>query len=96
METHVAVQARACADAVKSFLFQQSNRGYSPSMSVEEIESVVSSLPAAELTRFSQWFEEFMAEQWDRQIEQDMLSGRLDAALKRADDHYEAGRCTPL
>ena len=66
-------------------------------MSIEEIESVVSSLPAGELARFSQWFEEFMADQWDRQIEQDALSGRLDAALKRADDHYyEAGRCAPL
>ena len=65
-------------------------------MSIEEIESVVSGLPADELARFSQWFEEFMADQWDRQIEQDMLAGRLDAALKRADEHYEAGRCTPL
>lgn len=65
-------------------------------MSIEELESVVSSLPASELARFSQWFEEFMADQWDRQIEQDSLSGRLDAALKRADDHFEAGRCTPL
>lgn len=65
-------------------------------MSVEELESVVSGLSAAELVRFSQWFEEFMADQWDRQIEQDMLAGRLDAALKRADDHYEAGLCTPL
>ena len=38
-------------------------------MSIEELESAVSGLPAAELARFSQWFEEFMAEQWDRQIE---------------------------
>ena len=65
-------------------------------MNIEELESAVSGLSAAELTKFSQWFEEFMADQWDRQIEQDALSGRLDAALKRADDHYEAGRCTPL
>ncbi len=65
-------------------------------MSVEDLESQVSSLSPAELSRFSQWFEEFMADQWDRQIEQDMLSGRLDAALKRTDDHRNAGRCTPL
>jgi len=65
-------------------------------VSVEELESVVSGLPAADLARFSQWFEEFMADQWDRRIERDMLAGRLDAALKRADEHYEAGRCTPL
>ena len=65
-------------------------------MSVEEIEAVVSGLSATELSRFSEWFEEFMADQWDRQIEQDVLAGRLDAALQRADGHYEAGRCTPL
>ena len=65
-------------------------------MSVEEIEAVVSRLPANDLARFSKWFEEFAADQWDRQIEQDMLTGRLDGALKKADEHYEAGRCTPL
>ncbi len=65
-------------------------------MSVEELESAVSGLSAAELFRFSQWFEEFMADAWDRQIEQDMRTGRLDAALKRADAHYDAGNCTPL
>ncbi|MSU20476.1 MAG: hypothetical protein EXS30_03680 [Pedosphaera sp.] len=62
-------------------------------MSVEELESVVSSLPAADLARFSEWFEEFIADQWDHQIELDVLTGRLDAVLKRADEHYEAGRC---
>ena len=65
-------------------------------MSVEELESVVSSLPSAELARFSEWFEAFIADQWDRQIEQDMQTGRLDKVLKRAGDHYQAGRCTPL
>jgi len=65
-------------------------------MSLEELESVISGLPADELAKFTQWFEEFMAEQWDRQIEQDLRSGRLDQAIKRADDHYEEGRYTPL
>ena len=65
-------------------------------MSVEDLEKQVSSLPATELARFSQWFEEFMADQWDRQIEQNMLAGRLDPALQRADEHRHAGRVTPL
>jgi hypothetical protein len=65
-------------------------------MSVEDLECHVSNLPPAELARFSDWFQEFMADQWDRQIEQDMLSGRLDAALARADEHRKAGRVTPL
>ncbi|MES2921473.1 MAG: hypothetical protein V4819_08000 [Verrucomicrobiota bacterium] len=65
-------------------------------MNVEEIESAVSGLSVDELARFSEWFEEFLADQWDRQIVRDLLAGRLDPALKRADEHYEAGHCTPL
>lgn len=63
-------------------------------MSVEELESAVSNLSASEFARFSEWFAEFAADRWDRQIEQDLHAGRLDTAIKRADDHYDAGRCT--
>lgn len=65
-------------------------------MSVEELESVVSGLSSEELSRFSQWFEEFLADQWDQRIESDIQAGKLDEAGKRADDDFEAGRCTPL
>jgi hypothetical protein len=65
-------------------------------MSVEDLQTAVAQLPAEELDRFSLWFEEFLAEQWDRQIEADILAGRLDAAGRRADEEFEAGRCTPL
>jgi hypothetical protein len=65
-------------------------------MSIEELQSVVAQLPAEELDRFSQWFEEFLADQWDRRIEADVLAGRLDASGHRADEDFEAGRCTPL
>jgi hypothetical protein len=66
------------------------------SMSVEELQSAICQLPAEELGRFSQWFEEFLAEQWDRRIEADIRAGRLDAAGRRADDEFDAGNCTPL
>lgn len=65
-------------------------------MSVEELQSGVSKLPVEELDRFSRWFEEFLADQWDRRIEADILAGRLDAAGQRADKEFEAGRCKPL
>ena len=65
-------------------------------MSVQEIESAVTRLSTDELSQFSKWFEEYAADQWDRQIKADILAGRFEAAGKRADDHYEAGRCTPL
>lgn len=65
-------------------------------MSVEELETAITRLSKDELTAFSQWFEEFMADAWDRQIEADILGGKLDAAGQRAKADYEAGRCTPL
>ena len=65
-------------------------------MSVEELELVVSRLAADELALFSQWFDEFRAQQWDRQIEGDILAGKLDPAGQRADDDFESGRCTSL
>ena len=65
-------------------------------MSVEELQSAVATLPAGELNRFSQWFEEFLADQWDQRIEADILAGRLDTAGRRADEEFEAGHCTPL
>jgi hypothetical protein len=65
-------------------------------MSVKELQSVITSLAPGELDQFSRWFEEFLADQWDRRIEADILAGRLDAAGRRADEEFEAGRCTPL
>lgn len=65
-------------------------------MNVEELESVVSRLSVEELARFAAWFEEYRADEWDRQIEADILAGRLDAAGRQADEDFEADRMTPL
>ena len=65
-------------------------------MSVQDLETAVTRLSPEELARFSQWFEQYAAEQWDRQIEADSLAGRFEAAGKRAKADYDAGRCTPL
>jgi hypothetical protein len=65
-------------------------------MSVQELETAVSSLSGAELSEFQAWFEEFLADGWDRQIEQDALAGRLDHLAVEADSEFEAGRCTCL
>ena len=65
-------------------------------MSVQEIETAVKHLSAEELSRFSQWFEEYVADQWDRQIEADVVAGRFDAAGQRAEAEFKAGSCKPL
>ena len=66
------------------------------SVSLQELEAAVVQLPAEELTAFARWFEEYLAETWDRQIEEDIRAGRLEEAGRRADAEFEAGRCKPL
>lgn len=65
-------------------------------MSLQELESAVAKLSPDELSAFTRWFEEFMADAWDQQIEEDIRAGRLDEAGRKADEDFEAGRCTPL
>ena len=65
-------------------------------MSVQELEECVSRLPRSELADFAKWFEEYFAGEWDRQIEEDARSGRLDAVVRKAEEQIEAGQFTPL
>ena len=65
-------------------------------MSLQELEAAVASLPNPDLAAFKRWFEEFLADEWDRRIEADIRAGRLDGAGRKADADFEAGRCTPL
>jgi hypothetical protein len=59
---------------------------------LKEIESAVSQLSAAELTAFRDWFAEFDAEAWDRQIEADVAAGKLDDLAQRALQCLRGGR----
>ena len=65
-------------------------------MSLDELETAVANLPPEELAAFARWFEEYLADAWDRRIEADIRTGRLDEAGRRADADCEAGRCKPL
>jgi hypothetical protein len=63
---------------------------------VIEIESAVSKLSREELSAFRAWFEDFDAEAWDRQFEEDAKAGRLDALADEALRDLREGRCTDL
>ena len=63
---------------------------------VEQLESAVKGLPADEFARFRQWFLEFDAEAWDRQIAADLEAGRLDGLLAEALSDLKAGRFREL
>jgi len=65
-------------------------------VSVRELEEAVAGLSRYEFAEFGKWFEQFAAEAWDRQIEEDVSAGRLDHLAQRADRDFEAGRCKEL
>ena len=65
-------------------------------MSITELEKAVTELSEKELSRFREWFDEYFAEVWDKQIERDAASGRLDELLKEVDEEYNAGLSKPL
>lgn len=63
---------------------------------VEALEKEVAGLPAAELAAFRQWFAEFDAASWDRELEADVGAGRLDALADAALADLRTGKCTEL
>ncbi len=65
-------------------------------MSVEELQIAITRLSAQELIELMAWLEEYYAQMWDRQIEEDLKAGRLDALLADVDKEYDAGLSQPL
>jgi hypothetical protein len=63
---------------------------------VDDAGKLVAQLTPAELADFRQWFAAFDAGAWDRQIETDVASGKLDALAERALAAHAAGRSTKL
>ena len=51
---------------------------------LDEIQVAIESLPYEEYIRLRQWFSERDWEKWDRQIEADSESGKLDFLIKEA------------
>jgi hypothetical protein len=63
---------------------------------VEEIERAVEELPPDKLARFRAWFEGFDARLFDRKLEQDARSGKLDDLANKAIADFKKGRAREL
>ena len=61
---------------------------------VREIEDAIQKLSREERAAFRAWFAEYDAEEWDRQLESDVVAGRLDWLIEEARDDLRSGRCT--
>ena len=65
-------------------------------MSVREIENAITQLPTDELAELVMRLEEYYAAIWEKQIEQDLETGRMDDLLAELDEEYAAGLAQPL
>ncbi len=65
-------------------------------MSVKEIEAAIAQLSPPDLAELAAWFADYHNQVWDRQLEQDLDSGRLDNLLNEVEAEYKSGQAKPL
>ncbi len=53
-------------------------------MSITEVKNAVTQFSTEEFTEFAEWFSELQESLWDRQIENDLKSGKLDSIIQQA------------
>ena len=63
---------------------------------IEKLEREVRDLTPKELASFREWFTAFDAAAWDRQLEDDAKSGKLDRLADEALAEHRAGRSRKL
>ena len=61
---------------------------------VDEIKQAVSKLSLEQRAEFAKWFNNWEDDDWDRQMQDDARSGRLDSLLAEVDGDIEVGRVT--
>ena len=63
---------------------------------LQEIEKAVQGLSPDQLAAFRDWFVEYDQALWDKQLERDVASGRLDSLADEALEDLRNGRCSDL
>ena len=65
-------------------------------MTIKEIERQVKKLPRPRLNAFREWFRRFDSDEWDRQIQRDVRTGRLARFAKEALASYKTGKAKEI
>ena len=63
---------------------------------LSEIEAAIKQLPEDDVRQLSVWLQEYLDEKWDRQIEADLESGKLDKLIAKAETDIAANRVINL
>jgi hypothetical protein len=64
--------------------------------SLPEIEAAITQLSEGEMRDLSNWLQGYLNDAWDKQIEVDAKSGKLDQLIQRAKADIEANQVKPL
>ena len=59
---------------------------------VEEIEHEIQELPVPDVARLSAWLSEYDGKVWDRQMDEDAASGKLDSLFEESEKERKAGK----
>ncbi len=50
-----------------------------------EVESAIKQLPESEVRNLAKWLQDYLDDAWDKQIESDVASGKLDRLISQAE-----------
>ena len=65
-------------------------------MSIAEIKSAIENLPEKDRSELNAWLQNWQSDEWDRQMEVDALSGKLDFLAEEAEQAYRKGEARPF
>ena len=63
---------------------------------VEQLEHDIKALSRSELVALRDWFQSYLADEWDKEIVADLKAGKLDRLARQALADHKAGRTKPL
>lgn len=61
-----------------------------------DVESAIKQLPESEVRDLAKWLQGYLDEMWDRQIEEDLASGKLDHLIAQAEADIANGNVRDL
>ncbi len=61
-----------------------------------EIEAAIKQLPESDVRQLAAWLQTYLDETWDRQIEEDLASGKLDNLIAQAEADIAANNVRDL
>ena len=63
---------------------------------ISEIENALRALPVQDARAVADWLQDYLDDQWDKQIEADAANGRLDRVWKKAQADIASRNVKPL